>query len=120
MSPIGGVGINLAIQDAVAAANILATPLRQGTLNIEHLRRVQTRRELPTRITQRLQIFIQDHLIERIFKTTERMSPPLPVKLLGRWPLLRRIPARVVGIGFRPEHVRTPDLHKPPETPQSE
>ncbi|HTY25124.1 MAG TPA: FAD-dependent oxidoreductase [Desulfomonilaceae bacterium] len=120
MSPVGGVGINLAIQDAVAAANILATPLRQGTLNIEHLRRVQTRRELPTRMTQRLQILIQDHLIERFLNTSKRMSPPLPVRLLGRWPFLRRIPARVVGIGFRPEHVRTPDLHKPSETPQSE
>jgi 2-polyprenyl-6-methoxyphenol hydroxylase-like FAD-dependent oxidoreductase len=110
MSPIGGVGINLAIQDAVAAANILAAPLRQGIVSTEHLRAVQRRREWPTRMTQRLQIFIQNQVIQRVITSNERISPPWPLTLLDRWPFLRRIPARLVGMGFRPEHVRTPDL----------
>jgi 2-polyprenyl-6-methoxyphenol hydroxylase-like FAD-dependent oxidoreductase len=105
MSPVGGVGINLAIQDAVAAANILSAPLRQSVVSTEHLARVQQRRELPTRVVQRVQIFIQNYLIERFLEADKQMSPPLPLKLLGKWPFLRRIPARIVRIGFRPEHV---------------
>jgi 2-polyprenyl-6-methoxyphenol hydroxylase-like FAD-dependent oxidoreductase len=106
MSPIGGVGINLAVQDAVAAANILTPWLRQGALATDHLRAVQRRRELPTRLTQHLQVFLQDRVISRVLSSRQRPSLPLLLRLMRRWPLLRRIPARVVGIGFRPEHVK--------------
>jgi 2-polyprenyl-6-methoxyphenol hydroxylase-like FAD-dependent oxidoreductase len=106
MSPIGGVGINLAIQDAVAAANILIPEFRRGAqIGIEPLRRVQKRRELPTRITQRLQLLIQNTVIKRALATRGRMKPPLPFRALGAIPLLRRIPARMVGLGYRREHV---------------
>ncbi|HEV3119058.1 MAG TPA: FAD-dependent oxidoreductase [Gemmataceae bacterium] len=110
MSPIGGVGINLAIQDAVAAANILARPLRQGTVTVGHLRRIQRRREFPTRFTQGLQVFMQNRVISRVLASRGPLSPPWPLKLLRRFPILRRIPARVIGIGIRPEHVQTPDM----------
>jgi 2-polyprenyl-6-methoxyphenol hydroxylase-like FAD-dependent oxidoreductase len=106
MSPIGGIGINLAVQDAVAAANILTAPLRQGAVATDHLHVVQRRRELPTRLTQRLQVFLQDRVISRVLSSRQRPSLPLLLRLMRRWPLLRRIPARVVGIGFRPEHVK--------------
>jgi 2-polyprenyl-6-methoxyphenol hydroxylase-like FAD-dependent oxidoreductase len=106
MSPIGGIGINLAIQDAVAAANILAPRFLHGGIRTEHLHAVQKRRDLPTRATQRLQVFLQDRVISRVLRTSENLSLPWQLKLLRRWPILRRIPARVVGIGFRPEHVR--------------
>jgi 2-polyprenyl-6-methoxyphenol hydroxylase-like FAD-dependent oxidoreductase len=109
MSPVGGVGINLAIQDAVAAANILAAPLREGRLTTEALRRVQRRRKLPTWIVQRLQVFVQDRVIRRVLGSRKLPSPPLAVRLLRRFPVLRRIPARLVGLGPRPEHVRSPD-----------
>jgi 2-polyprenyl-6-methoxyphenol hydroxylase-like FAD-dependent oxidoreductase len=105
MSPVGGVGINLAIQDAVAAANLLAAPLREGRLTEADLRKVQRRRELPTRITQRLQLFVQDRVIKRVLGGTTALSPPLELRLLARIPWLRRIPARLIGIGIRPEHV---------------
>jgi 2-polyprenyl-6-methoxyphenol hydroxylase-like FAD-dependent oxidoreductase len=105
MSPVGGVGINLAIQDAVAAANLLAAPLREGRLTEADLRQVQRRRELPTRITQRLQLFVQDRVIKRVLGGTTALSPPLVLRLLARIPWLRRIPARLIGIGIRPEHV---------------
>jgi len=106
MSPIGGVGINLAIQDAVAAANILAPRLLKGGVTEDDLQRVQRRREFPTRATQRLQVFLQNRVIGRVLQSTRKLSPPLPIRLLGRWPWLRRIPARLIGLGFRPEHVR--------------
>lgn len=112
MSPIGGIGINLAIQDAVAAANILAAPLSQGSVSTEDLRKVQERRSLPTRLTQRLQVFMQDRVIRRVLGSRQ-LSLPWPVKLLQRFPFLRRIPARIVGIGFRAEHIRTPDVFAP-------
>ncbi len=108
MSPVGGVGINLAIQDAVAAANLLAGPLRDGLLTIDHLRQVQQRRELPTRITQRLQVLIQHRVIRPLLGSREPLKPPLFLRLLASVPLLRRIPAHLIGIGIRPEHVRTP------------
>ena len=108
MSPIGGVGINLAIQDAVAAANILARPLLSRTAADSDLRAVQRRREFPTRAMQRLQVFVQKRVIGRVLQRTGKLSTPLIVRLFGRWPLLRRIPARVIGLGFRPEHVRAP------------
>jgi 2-polyprenyl-6-methoxyphenol hydroxylase-like FAD-dependent oxidoreductase len=106
MSPVGGVGINLAIQDAVAAANLLAEPLRRGTPSLEELGAVQRRRELPTRLTQRLQIFAQQNVIAPTLAGAP-LRVPLPLRLLDAWPRLRRIPARVIGLGFRPEHVRT-------------
>ena len=110
MSPIGGVGINLAIQDAVATANILGPKIRAGTLADSDLAAVQRHRTFPTRATQRLQVFIQNRIIERVLKTAQPLTVPWPLKLMQRWPALRRIPARVVGIGFRPEHIRTPDI----------
>ncbi len=108
MSPIGGVGINLAIQDAVAAANRLAGPLRDGRLTTDHLRQVQRRRELPTRITQRLQVLLQQRVITRVLAGASRLEPPLALRLLARFPLLRRLPAWLIGVGVRPEHVKTP------------
>ena len=108
MSPIGGVGINLAIQDAVAAANVLAAPLRGGCVTVELLRAVQRRRELPTRLTQRVQVLVQDRLITRVLGRRAPLRPPLAIRLLARFPVLQRIPGRLVGIGIRPEHVRTP------------
>ena len=107
MSPIGGVGINLAIQDAVAAANILGTKLLQGTPSESELHAVQRRREFPTRATQRLQLVIQNNVIRRVLGSSKPLSLPWILKLVRRWPLLRRIPARLIGIGFRPEHVKT-------------
>jgi len=112
MSPIGGVGINLAIQDAVATANILGERLRLGTANEGDLEVVQQRRSFPTRATQRLQLIVQNNVIRRVLDTTRPLTPPWPIKLLGRWRFLQRIPARVVGLGFRPEHVKTPDARE--------
>jgi 2-polyprenyl-6-methoxyphenol hydroxylase-like FAD-dependent oxidoreductase len=109
MSPIGGVGINLAIQDAVAAANILAVPLRAHAMAPHYLRAVQKRRERPTRVTQAIQIFVQNRVIARALGSTQKPTPPLAVKLLNWVPWLRRIPARLLGLGIRPEHVRTPE-----------
>jgi 2-polyprenyl-6-methoxyphenol hydroxylase-like FAD-dependent oxidoreductase len=100
MSPIGGVGINLAIQDAVATANILGERLRLGTVNEGDLEVVQQRRSFPTRATQRLQLIVQNNVIRRVLDTTRPLTPPWPVKLLGRWRFLQRIPARVVGLGI--------------------
>jgi 2-polyprenyl-6-methoxyphenol hydroxylase-like FAD-dependent oxidoreductase len=107
MSPIGGIGINLAIQDAVAAANILAGPLRAGTANEKHSGKIQKRREWPTRLTQRLQLFLQNRVISRVLKSDQPISAPKVFKLFQHWPFLRRIPARIMGIGFRPEHIKT-------------
>jgi 2-polyprenyl-6-methoxyphenol hydroxylase-like FAD-dependent oxidoreductase len=109
MSPIGGVGINLAVQDAVAAANILAEPLRSGTLTTDYLARVQARREWPTRVTQQIQLLIQNRVISRVLAGTKRPKPPLAAKLMNWIPALQRIPARLIGIGVRPEHIRTPE-----------
>lgn len=106
MSPIGGVGINLAIQDAVAAANLLAPELIEGSLQAEDLAAVQKRRETPARMTQRLQIFLHKHMLERIFDSPDAIPPPLPLRLAEKFPRLRRLTARTIGVGFRPEHVR--------------
>ena len=105
MSPVGGVGINLAIQDAVAAANVLFKPLQDRQVTIDDLRRIQTRREFPTRLTQKLQLATQDRIIAPLLTEAQSLKPPLAVRLLGKLPLLRRIPARVIGLGIRPEHV---------------
>ena len=109
MSPIGGVGINMAVQDAVAAANRLAGPLRAGTVSDDDLRAIEERRTLPVRFTQWLQLTIQQRIISRVLASHERPKPPLFFKLFGVFPLLRRIPARLLGIGIRPEHVQTPE-----------
>lgn len=111
MSPVGGVGINLAIQDAVAAANVLFKPLLERQVTIDDLRRIQTRRELPTRVTQRLQLAVQDRIIARVLTDTQPLKPPLAVRLLARYPFFRRIPARIIGLGIRPEHV-SPELRR--------
>jgi 2-polyprenyl-6-methoxyphenol hydroxylase-like FAD-dependent oxidoreductase len=108
MSPIGGVGINLAVQDAVAAANILVPRFRHGVVSEDDLHAVQRRREFPTRATQRLQVFLQNRVIGRVLQSTSKTSPPRLLLLLGLVPFLRRIPARLIGLGVRPEHVKTP------------
>ena len=110
MSPVGGVGINLAIQDAVAAANLLAAPLRKGPAHLADLRAVQLRREWPVRVTQRAQVAVQDRVIARVLADQGDRAPKLPlvIRLLNRFAVLRRIPARLVGIGVRPEHVAVP------------
>ena len=106
MSPVGGVGINLAVQDAVAAANILAPRFALGGVSEKDLAAVQRRREFPTRMTQRMQLFMQERVIGRVLAGSGPSRLPWPVRLMQRFPVLRRIPARLVGMGFRPEHVR--------------
>jgi 2-polyprenyl-6-methoxyphenol hydroxylase-like FAD-dependent oxidoreductase len=108
MSPVGGVGINLAIQDAVAAANLLAAPLAAGCLSDDDLGRVQRRRELPTRLIQRGQLAVQDQFLRKALEGRGEVTVPLAMRLLQRFPVLRRIPARLVGVGIRPEHVSVP------------
>ncbi|MCW5773013.1 MAG: FAD-dependent oxidoreductase [Rhodospirillaceae bacterium] len=112
MSPVGGVGINLAIQDAVAAANILAEPLRQGHCGERDLARVQRRRRLPTCVTQRLQLVVQNRVIREVLGSKTALGVPLPLRLLQRFPGLRRLPARLVGLGVRPEHVTAPEIRR--------
>ncbi|MBV9815385.1 MAG: FAD-dependent oxidoreductase [Alphaproteobacteria bacterium] len=108
MSPIGGVGINLAIQDAVAAANILSPRFLNGSVTQRDLEAVQRRRDFPTRATQRLQVAVQNRVIDRVLTSTAKITPPLAVRVLDKVPFLRRIPARLIGLGFRPEHVSAP------------
>ena len=108
MSPVGGVGINLAIQDAVAAANLLWKPLKDGTLTEADLARVQKRREFPTRVTQRLQVLAQNRVVQPVLRSTRPLAPPWVLRLVNNCPLLQRIPARVIGVGVRPEHVQSP------------
>lgn len=105
MSPVGGVGINLAIQDAVAAARILGPKLRSNSVGEADLRAVQERREWPARMTQRLQVFLHEHLLERIFDSPGPIPPPMMLRLAERFPIGRRLLARMIGLGFRPEHI---------------
>ena len=105
MSPIGGVGINLAVQDAVAAARLLAGPLREHEVDLAALQRVQRRREWPVRVVQRMQITVQDRLIAPVLAASGPVRMPAFLRLLGRFALLRRIPAWFIGVGVRPEHV---------------
>ncbi|HZK90910.1 MAG TPA: FAD-dependent oxidoreductase [Stellaceae bacterium] len=107
MSPIGGVGVNLAVQDAVAAANVLATPLREGRLSIDHLAQIQRRRTFPMKVIQKMQVTVQNRLIDPLLASGEPVKAPWMMRLFNTFPVLRRIPARLVGIGVRPEHVRT-------------
>ena len=109
MSPIGGVGINIAIQDAVAAANRLAVPLRAGRVTPADLRAIQRRRVWPARMTQRLQLAMQNRIIGPALNSGQTPKPPFVFRLLNAVPPLRRIPARLLGVGFRPEHIHTPD-----------
>ena len=107
MSPAGGVGINLAIQDAVATANLLAEKLRSGPVRVSDLRKVQARREWPTRLIQGMQIFIHRRVVTG--QTSEKKaSLPFVLRLLEWFPILRQLPARFIGMGPRPEHVRSP------------
>jgi 2-polyprenyl-6-methoxyphenol hydroxylase-like FAD-dependent oxidoreductase len=109
MSPIGGIGINLAVQDAVAAANILAAPLARGGNVDGLLAKVQDRRLLPTRIIQGAQKAAQERVIGRVLQMKERITEaPLIVRLFDRYPILRRIPGRLIGLGVRRERVRSP------------
>jgi len=108
MSPIGGVGINLAIQDAVATANILGPKLLRGAVTEEDLQAVERRRTFPTRATQSLQVAIQNNVIRRVLIDAGPLKLPWPLRLIRAIPYLRRFPARAVGMGFRPEHVNFP------------
>ena len=108
MSPIGGIGINLAIQDAVAAANALAAPLARGEVVDGRLHKVQARREFPTRVIQRGQKLAQDNVIGTVLSGRPITNAPLLVRMLDRFPLLRRIPGRIIGLGVRRERVRSP------------
>lgn len=110
MSPIGGVGINLAIQDAVASANLLSEKLRDGVVSSTDLAAVQARREWPTRITQRLQILIQNRVIRNVLAGSGTLAPPLPLRVIARTPLLQRLPARLIGLGLRPEHIHSAEV----------
>ncbi len=107
MSPIGGVGINLAIQDAVATSNILTDPLLKGTLGEDDLAKVQKRRTMPTVRTQAFQVFAQKRIVQRAIGDTTPFEPPLIMRLTKKFPYLRRFPARMIGMGFRPEHIET-------------
>ena len=114
MSPIGGIGINLAIQDAVAAANVLAGPLARGEDVDPLLHKVQDRRMVPTRLIQGAQKFAQDRIIGRLLVRTEPIrKAPLIIRLLDRYPRLRRIPGRFIGLGVRRERVRSPAAPRP-------
>jgi len=108
MSPAGGVGINLAIQDAVATANLLAEKLRHGPVGVDDLRKVQARREWPTRLIQGMQIFIHRRVVTGRMSGEKQTSLPFVVRLLKWFPILRQLPARFIGMGPRPEHVRSP------------
>jgi 2-polyprenyl-6-methoxyphenol hydroxylase-like FAD-dependent oxidoreductase len=114
MSPVGGVGVNLAIQDAVASANILAEPLARGPVGPELLAAVQRRREWPASATQAVQRQIQHRVIGNVLAGAAVTKLPLPLRLLRAFPILRRIPARIVGLGFRPEHIRSPEAPPAP------
>ena len=112
MSPVGGIGINLAIQDAVCAANILAGPMTEGRTHDPLLKQVQDRRMLPTRIIQSAQSAVHRSLLQPLVTGTGGISdqPPIPARLLNRFPLLRRIPGYFIGHGIRMEHVTAPQL----------
>ena len=110
MSPIGGVGINIAVQDAVAAANRLAAPLKAGTTTSGHLQAIQARRDFPARMTQKIQLSMQNRIIGPALQSTRDPKPPWLLKWFDAFPILRRIPARLLALGIQPEHVQTPDI----------
>lgn len=108
MSPVGGVGVNLAVQDAVATANLLAGPLAEGRPSLAVLEAVQRRRAFPARATQRVQVAMQDVVVRRALDPDSPVRPPLPVRAIAALPTLQRLAARMIGIGVRPEHVHSP------------
>jgi len=110
MSPIGGVGINIAVQDAVAAANRLTAPLKAGTTSSGHLQAIQARRDFPARMTQKIQLTMQNRIIGPALQSTRDPQPPWLFKWFDAFPILRRIPARLLALGIQPEHVQTPDI----------
>jgi 2-polyprenyl-6-methoxyphenol hydroxylase-like FAD-dependent oxidoreductase len=110
MSPVGGVGINLAIQDAVAAANILAAPLAAGQPIDPLLHKIRDRRLFPVRVVQRVQKAVHDRILTPlVLRKAVLDKVPFVLRLFDRFPVLRRIPARLVGLGIRREHIRSPD-----------
>jgi len=109
MSPVGGVGINLAVQDAIATANLLWKPLANGKPTLDDLHRVQARREFPVKLTQAAQVAIQSRIIAPALESAAPLKPPFVLKLLQWLPFLRVIPAYAVGVGVRPERVHAPD-----------
>ena len=116
MSPVGGVGINLAVQDAVAASNLLAAPLAARSVTERDLAAVQQRREFPMRVTQAFQVMVQNRVLAPLLAGSgQAMKPPLVIRLLQWFPLLRALPARFIGVGVRPEHI-----HAPPYWPDKE
>jgi 2-polyprenyl-6-methoxyphenol hydroxylase-like FAD-dependent oxidoreductase len=114
MSPVGGVGINLAIQDAVATANFLAGKLLAGRLDDSDLAAVQRRREWPAKATQWAQLQIQRRIISPVLGRDQPLAVPWPLRLLQRWPMLRRLPARLLGLGVRPEHIHSRNAQTTP------
>jgi 2-polyprenyl-6-methoxyphenol hydroxylase-like FAD-dependent oxidoreductase len=110
MSPVGGVGINLAIQDAVATANILAHPLSKNYVSLSHLQKVQWRREFPTKVTQWGQVQVQERILSAVLGSQQQVRAPWFLRLFKKFPILRRIPARLIGIGVRPEHVKSSEF----------
>jgi 2-polyprenyl-6-methoxyphenol hydroxylase-like FAD-dependent oxidoreductase len=108
MSPVGGVGINIAVQDAIATANILWSVLAKGKPALDDLNRIQKRREFPARVTQAVQVAVQNNVVAPTLKSRGELKPPLLLKLLDAMPILASLPAYAVGIGIRPEHIRSP------------
>jgi len=108
MSPVGGVGINLAIQDAVATANLVGPALQKGAAKFAILKKVQRRREFPTRVIQGFQVLVQNLVLSRTLRATRMPKPPLLLRWLNAWPWARQFPGRFIGMGVRPEHVRLP------------
>jgi 2-polyprenyl-6-methoxyphenol hydroxylase-like FAD-dependent oxidoreductase len=110
MSPVGGVGINLAIQDAVATANLLAGKLKDGSLKDDDLERVQQRRLFPVKVIQRFQVAVQNRVLKpAVSGSIRELKAPWIIRLLDRSAWLRRWPAQIMGLGVRPEHVRSPE-----------
>ncbi|HEV8021917.1 MAG TPA: FAD-dependent oxidoreductase [Candidatus Lustribacter sp.] len=110
MSPIGGVGINLAIQDAVASANLLYPAFARGAPGIDDLRAIQRRRTFPMAVIQGMQVIVQNGFLSPLLNIKTKMKPPLALRLFAAIPLLRRIPGYVIGVGVRPEHIHTPEV----------
>ena len=108
MSPVGGVGVNLAVQDAVATANLLADSLTRGCPSEDELDAVRQRREFPVKMTQAMQVIVQNHIISGALQGGDRpLKVPLLLRLISAWPWLQGIPARFLAIGVRPEHVHS-------------
>jgi 2-polyprenyl-6-methoxyphenol hydroxylase-like FAD-dependent oxidoreductase len=110
MSPVGGVGINLAVQDAVAAANLLWEPLREKRVTLDDLNAVQKRREFPTKATQRMQVFVQNNVLKKVLSGRGDLKVPWVLRLISHFPLFQRLPAYFIGVGARPEHIQSPEM----------